>query len=67
MGTKTKDEQIYVRVDKAERAKIDAYVAATDNLDVSKLVRVAVAEYMVNHPAKEAAEAPSKIKAPGEV
>lgn len=66
MGKRTKDKQIYVRVDDVESEKINAYVEASGNLDVSKLIRVAVAEYMINHPIKGSDNSPTKLKVPGE-
>lgn len=66
MGKKVKEKQIYVRVDDAELAKINAYVEAAD-LTVSDLVRLGIGEYMVNHPIKDKDTSPTKIKTPGEV
>lgn len=50
MAKLVKHKQIYARVDDATETKINAYVAAAPNMNVSDLVRLAVEEYLNNHP-----------------
>ena len=50
-----KHKQIYARVDAVTEAQINAYVKVVPDMNVSDLVRLAVQEYITNHPiAKEA-------------
>lgn len=55
MAKPVKDKYIAAKVDGDLRAKVDAYIE-TAKITMGDLVRVAVAEYIKNHPAeKEAA------------
>ena len=56
MAKVVKNRQIYARVDEGMSNRIANYVDEAPGLDMAELVRLAVEEYMENHPIKERQE-----------
>lgn len=48
-----KNKWLGARVDEAIEAKVNAYINASDEMNMGILVRQGVLEFMVNHPIKD--------------
>lgn len=51
MARRVKDKYLGARVDDDMSARVDTYIAAA-HITMGDLLRAAVTEYMINHPAK---------------
>lgn len=66
MARKVKSKWLGARTDDDQDTRVKNYCAATE-MDMGELVRKAVDEYMLNHPAKKAVAPPTQLSKPGEV